>query len=146
MSRTSLLTSPSLQPYFSCHHHSFLLQFLLQTAIVLFINVKQAALADFVTHSSSWKPQNPTRPSRVHLGIMSVSVESPKVDFIPVRFTELSSVYAIWRGKCIIYNNATNIKFVAFSFQLLCLRDDTAELRRFILHPRGRAVYPPLFC
>lgn len=116
MSRTALLSCSSLHPYFSCHRPSFLLQFLFQMMFFwssskeCFVHQHQTSHACwFVTHSNSWKPQNPTRLSRVHLGIMSVSLKSHEVCFIPAWFTEWSSVYPIWRGIFMIYKNAIKI-------------------------------------
>lgn len=60
-----------LHPYFS----SF-------SVAILFVNNQWA------TRVNSWKLRCPTRPSRVHPGIPSVSVKSPTVCFIPVCLAE----------------------------------------------------------
>lgn len=73
--------------------------------------------------------------------------EIPKVFFMPVLLTEWSSVYPICWGVLRIYKKCRKLseRQSVWPCQPLCIRDESASSRRFILHPCGRVVYPPPF-
>lgn len=76
--------------------------------------------------------------------IMSVPLQHPK--FIPVLLTECSSVCQICRSVFMIYTMAVNSeKCSVWSCSPLCIRNENAGLRRFILHPTAVIVYALLF-
>lgn len=76
--------------------------------------------------------------------IMSEPLQHPK--FIPGLLTECSSVCQICRGVFMIYTMAVNSeKRSVWSCSPLCIRNENAGLRRFILHPAAVIVYALLF-